>query len=153
LNDELKNSARWVHGMNEKGIAHTTDIRVRYAETDGMRVVYHGNYLVYFDQARTEMLRAIGLPYAKIEQMGIFVIVIEAHAKYLRSALYDDLLHVTTMVREMPTNRIKIEYEIRRNNEEALIVEGYTLHTFLNAQTNKPARPPKEFTDVMQKYF
>ncbi|MBI2428804.1 MAG: acyl-CoA thioesterase [Ignavibacteriales bacterium] len=139
--------------MNEKGIAHTTDIRVRYAETDGMRVVYHGNYLVYFEQARTEMLRSIGLPYAKIEEMGIFVIVIEAHANYRRSALYDDLLHVKAMVREMPTNRIKIEYEIRRNNESELIVDGYTLHTFLNSLSNRPAKPPKEFTELMQKYF
>lgn len=139
--------------MNEKGIAHTTDIRVRYAETDGMRVVYHGNYLVYFEQARTELLRSIGMPYAKVEQMGIFVIVIEAHANYRRSALYDDLLHVKAMVREMPTNRIKIEYEIRRNNENELIVDGYTLHTFLNAQTNRPVRPPKVFTDLMLEHF
>lgn len=139
--------------MNEKGIAHTTDIRVRYAETDGMRVVYHGNYLIFFEQARTELLRSIGLPYAKVEALGMFVIVIEAHARYRRSALYDDLLHVRAMVREMPTNTIKIEYEIRRNNEEEVIVDGYTLHTFLNAQTNRPARPPKEFIELMQPYF
>lgn len=139
--------------MNEKGIVHTVDIRVRYAETDGMRVVYHGNYLTYFEQARTELLRAIGLPYAKIEEMGIFVIVIEAHANYRRSAVYDDLLHVKAMVKEMPTNKIKIEYEIRRNNEPELIVDGYTLHTFLNSQTNKPVRPPKDFTELMRRYF
>lgn len=139
--------------MNERGIAYTTDIRVRYAETDGMRVVYHGNYLIFFEQARTELLRSIGLSYAKIEQMGMFVIVIEAHANYRRSALYDDLLHVKAMVKAMPTNRIKIEYEIRRNDEPEVIVDGYTLHTFLNAQSNRPARPPKEFIDLMQKYF
>ncbi|MEW5799491.1 MAG: thioesterase family protein [Bacteroidota bacterium] len=139
--------------MSEKGIAHTTDIRIRYAETDGMRVVYHGNYFIFFEQARTELLRSIGLPYAKVEAMGIFVIVIEAHANYKRSALYDDLLHVKAMVRELPTNKIKIEYEVRRNNEEEVIVDGYTLHTFLNAQTNRPSRPPKEFADLMKKYF
>ena len=139
--------------MSEKGIAHTTDIRVRYAETDGMRVVYHGNYLIFFEQARTELLRWIGLPYAKIETMGIFVIVIEAHVNFRRSALYDDLLHVKAMVKEMPTNKIKIEYEIRRNNEAEVIVDGYTLHTFLDAQSNRPARPPKEFIELMQQYF
>lgn len=139
--------------MSERGIAHTTDIRVRYAETDGMRVVYHGNYLVYFEQARTELLRSIGLPYAKIEALGIFVIVIEAHVNFRRSAVYDDLLHVKAMVREMPTNKIKIDYEIRRNNEGDVIVDGYTLHTFLNAQTNRPTRPPEEFIGLMKRYF
>ena len=139
--------------MNEKGISFTTDIRVRYAETDGMRVVYHGNYLTYFEQARTEMLRSIGLPYSNIERMGIFVIVIEAHANYRRSAIYDDLLHVKAMVKEMPTNKIKIEYEIVRNNDPEIIVDGYTFHTFLNVSTNKPSRPPKEFLELIQKYF
>ena len=139
--------------MNESGISFTTDIRVRYAETDGMRVVYHGNYLTYFEQARTEMLRSISLPYSNIERMGIFVIVIEAHVNYRRSALYDDLLHVKAMVKDLPTNKIKIEYEITRNNEPDVIVDGYTLHTFLNASTNKPSRPPKEFIELMRKYF
>jgi len=139
--------------MNKKGIECTTDIRVRYAETDGMRVVYHGNYLIYFDQARTEMLQSIGLPYAKIEQMGTFVIVLESHVNYRRSAVFNDLLHVKAMVKEMPTNKIKIEYEISRNGEPDIIVDGYTLHTFLNAVTNKPSRPPKEFVELMKHYF
>jgi acyl-CoA thioester hydrolase len=145
--------------MNEKavsslqGISLTSDIRVRYAETDGMRVVYHGNYLIYFEQARTELLRSIGFPYANIEAQGLFVIVIEAHVQYRRSAFYDDLLHVKASVREAPTNKIKIEYEIRRNHEDEIIVSGYTFHTFFNPQTNKPARPPKEFIEVIQQYF
>lgn len=145
--------------MNEKlsnpmpGISCSTDIRVRYAETDGMRIVYHGNYLIYFDQARTELLRSIGLPYSNIEAMGIFVIVIEAHVHYYRSAQYDDLLHVKAMVKEIPSNGIKIEYEITKNNEEDIIVDGYTLHTFVNAATGKPSRPPKEFLELMQNYF
>lgn len=139
--------------MNEKGISFTSDIRVRYAETDGMRIVYHGNYLIYFEQARTELLRSIGLPYAKIEALGLFIIVIEAHVHYRRSAVYDDLLHVKAMVKEMPTNKIRIDYEIRRNHEQEIVVDGYTLHTFLNPQTNRPARPPKEFVDIMQRHF
>ncbi|MDD8018334.1 MAG: acyl-CoA thioesterase, partial [Bacteroidota bacterium] len=58
--------------MSEKGLSHSTDIRVRYADTDAMTFVYHGNYLIYFEQARTEMLRAAGLAYAEIERMGLF---------------------------------------------------------------------------------
>ncbi|MEW6062448.1 MAG: thioesterase family protein [Bacteroidota bacterium] len=139
--------------VRRRGISHTTDIRVRYAETDGMRIVYHGNYLTYFEQARTELLRSIGLTYARIEALGLFVIVVEAHVNFRRAAVYDDVLHVTAMVKDMPTNRIKIEYEIRRNQENEVIVDGYTFHTFLNPQTNKPARPPKEFIEIMQKHF
>jgi acyl-CoA thioester hydrolase len=139
--------------MNRSGLSSVTDIRVRYAETDGMKVVYHGNYLTYFEQARTEMLRQAGIPYASIERMGLYVVVVEAHVNYRRSALYDDLLHVKASVKEMPTNRIVIEYEVTGNDNPIVIVDGYTTHTFLNARTNKPARPPKEFTDLMQQYF
>jgi len=139
--------------MNRSGLFAVTDIRVRYAETDGMKVVYHGNYLTYFEQARTEMLRQAGIPYSVIEQLGLYVVVTEAHVNYRRAALYDDLLHVKASVKEMPTNRIRIEYEVSRNDDPTIIVDGYTTHAFLNANTNKPARPPKVFTDRMQHYF
>lgn len=139
--------------MSEKGLSHSTDIRVRYADTDAMTFVYHGNYLIYFEQARTEMLRAAGLAYAEIERMGLFIVVIEAHLNYKRPAQYDDLLHVKAMVKEMPASRIYIEYEITRNKDSSVLITGHTVHTFLNKVTNKPARPPKEFLDVMQKYF
>ena len=144
---------RWVHGMSSTGLSVVSDIRVRYAETDAMKVVYHGNYLIYFEQARTEMLRRAGIPYSAIERMGIFVVVVEAHVKYRRPASYDDLLHVKAMVREMPSNRITIEYEITRNDDPEVIVEGSTLHTFLTAETNRPTRPPEEFIELMKHYF
>lgn len=139
--------------MSKKGFSAVTDIRVRYAETDGMKVVYHGNYLTYFEQARSEMLRNIGIPYSAIERMGIYVVVVEAHVNYRRSAFYDDVLHVKSQILEMPNNKITIQYEITRNDEPDMIVDGYTLHTFLNAQTNKPTRPPKEFIELIKKYF
>lgn len=153
MRNGLKNSVRWARGMSEKGISTVTNIRVRYAETDGMRVVYHGNYLTYFEQARTELLRTVGLPYAALEKLGIFVVVIEAHLQYRRSAVYDDILHVRATVNEMPTNKITIAYTVTRNNESETIVEGYTQHTFLHSQSGKPVKPPKEFIDVMKKYF
>ncbi len=139
--------------MSEKGVSFVSDIRVRYAETDGMRVVYHGNYLVYFENARTELLRHIGLPYSTIEKMGIFIVVIEAHAHYHRSAQYDDLLHVKASVNEMPSTKIRIDYTITRNDSSEILVSGYTLHTFLNSQTSRPVRPPQEFILLMQQYF
>ena len=134
-------------------ISHSTTIRVRYADTDAMAFVYHGNYLVYFEQSRTEMLRAIGLPYSAIEEMGIFIVVVEAHIHYYYPARYDDLLNVTASIKEMPTNKIRIEYGITKADENRTLIEGYTIHTFLNKLTNKPVRPPKEFTDLMGEYF
>lgn len=139
--------------MNEKVISFVTDIRVRYAETDGMRVVYHGNYLTYFEQARTELLRSLGFPYSAIENLGIFIVVIEAHAEYKRAAQYDDILHVKAVINEMPSLKIRIMYEITRNSETEIIVTGHTVHTFLNAQTNRPTRPPAEFISIMEHHF
>lgn len=153
MNEGLKNSAIWAHGMSDTGISFTTDIRVRYAETDGMKVVYHGNYLTYFEEARTNLFRNIGIVYSEIEQAGIYLVVLEAHVKYLRSALYDDILHVKAAFKELPSLRLKIDYEITKDNESELLVTGQTLHAFINAQSGKPIRPPKEYMAIMQRHF
>ncbi len=132
-------------------IKHTTDIRVRYADTDQMKIVYYGKYFEYFEQGRSDLLRDIGLPYPRIEEMGLILPVIEAHAKYKRSAKYDDLLHVVTYFREMPIARVRIEYEILREGETDAMVEGYTIHTFVNAATGKPTRAPGQFVEAVEK--
>ena len=153
MNAELKNSATWVHGMSENGISFTTDIRVRYAETDGMKVVYHGNYLTYFEEARTNLFRNIGVVYSEIEKTGIFLVVLEAHVKFHRSAIYDDILHVQATFAELPVLKLKIDYQITRNTETDILVTGQTIHAFVNAQTNKPIRPPHEYLHIMKKHF
>ncbi len=139
--------------MSENGILFTTDIRVRYAETDGMKVVYHGNYLTYFEEARTNLFRNIGVVYSEIEKTGVYLVVLEAHLNYRRSALYDDILHVKATLKEFPVMRMTINYEITRNNENEILITGQTVHAFINAQTNKPIRPPKEYIELIQKYF
>ena len=131
-------------------IKHTTDIRVRYADTDQMKFVYYGKYFEYFEQGRSDLLREIGLPYPHIEAMGLFLPVIEAHAKYKRVARYDDLLHVVTYFREMPVARIRLEYEVFKEGEKDLIAEGYTMHTFINAQTGRPTRAPAQFLEAVE---
>lgn len=131
-------------------ISHTTQIRVRYADTDQMRFVYYGKYFEYFEQGRSDLLRAIGLPYSEIEAHGIFLPVIEAFAKYKRSARYDNLLNVKTILSEMPVARIRIEYEVTVDGEEEVIVEGYTVHSFLNAGTGKPTRAPAIFLQTLE---
>lgn len=139
--------------MSELGISFSTDIRVRYAETDGMKVVYHGNYLTYFEEARTNLFRNIGVVYAEIEKSGIYLVVTEAHVKYRRSAQYDEIIQVKASLKEVPSIKITIEYEITRKSDGELLVTGQTSHTFTNALSGRPIRPPQEYMNIMQKYF
>jgi acyl-CoA thioester hydrolase len=115
-----------------------------------MKMVYYGKYFEYFEQARSELLRSIGLPYSEIEKSGIFLPVIEAYAKYRRSARYDDLIAVVSTVDEMPVARIRITYKIFDERDEEPLVEGYTVHSFLNAETGRPTRAPAQFLQILQ---
>jgi acyl-CoA thioester hydrolase len=153
LNAGLRNSVKWARGMSNNGISFTTDIRVRYAETDGMRVVYHGNYLTYFEEARTNLFRTIGIVYSEIEKTGLYLVVLEAQVKYHRGALYDDILHVKATLAELPSVKLTINYEITRNNESEILITGQTIHAFTNALSGKPIRPPKNYLELMEKYF
>lgn len=131
-------------------IRHITRIRIRYAETDQMRFVYYSRYFEYFEQARSEMLRSIGLPYPRIEEMGLLLPVIEAHASYKRSARYDELIEVVTSLREKPVARVRLDYEVYREGEKEPIVDGYTVHSFINAETGRPTRAPAQFLEAVE---
>ena len=134
-------------------IRHQTQIRVRYADTDQMKMVYYGKYFEYFEQARSELLREIGLPYSEIEESGIYLPVIEAFAKYRRSARYDDLITVESVVDEIPVARVRISYKIFAADDLEAIIEGYTVHSFLNAQTGRPTRAPAQFIQALEEAF
>lgn len=127
-------------------IEHTTSIRVRYADTDKMGIVYYGKYFEYFEVARTEMLRACGLPYADLESGGYMLPVTAAAARYLKGATYDQELNVTARMPRTLSPRLEISYEVR-SSENELLVEGETTLVFVEAATGKPTRPPKMFTD------
>jgi len=129
-------------------IRHVCQIRVRYAETDQMKFVYYSRFFEYFEQARSEMLRSIGLPYARIEEMGLLLPVIEAHASYKRSAHYDDVLEIVTFLKEKPVARVRLDYEVYR--EKDLVANGYTIHTFVSAQTGRPTRAPAQFVEAIE---
>ena len=131
-------------------IRHVTHIRVRYAETDQMKFVYYSRFFEYFEQARSEMLRSIGLPYVRVEEMGLLLPVIEAHASYKRSARYDDLLQVVSYLRDKPVARVRIDYEVLREGELELIADGYTVHTFVSAETGRPTRAPAQFLEAIE---
>jgi len=120
-------------------------VRVPYAHTDQMRYVYYANYLVYFEMARAEFLREIGLPYAALEQRGVFLPVIEAHCEYKTPAHFDDLLVVSSRC-AIQGPRLRIDYEVHRDQE--LIVTGYTVHVCLSPE-GKVLRPIPELRQLL----
>jgi acyl-CoA thioester hydrolase len=114
-----------------------------------MKVVYHAKFLEYFELGRSALIRSLGLPYSELEARGILLPVVEAFAKYLKPALYDDLLSIEASVVEIPKATLRIEYKVFRNSE--CLAEGYTVHSFLNASTGKPTRVPPYFVKVLEK--
>lgn len=130
-------------------IRHTATVRIRYRDTDQMGVVYHAVYLEFCETARTELLRAIGLPYSTLEkESGVLLPVLEFQLRLLRPARYDDLLSVTATLEEPITARFRIGYELRRGDE--LLATGGTVHAFTEASTFKPVRPPRIFLDAVE---
>ena len=120
-------------------VEHKTSIRVIYADTDAMGVVYHANYIKWFEVGRCEMLRGIGFPYAVLEQSGIMLPVIECGCKYRLPAYYDELLEVTARIAELKGATVSIDYEIRRPETGELLVTGFTKHAITNSKF-KPIR-------------
>jgi acyl-CoA thioester hydrolase len=129
-----------------------TKIRVRYGETDQMGYVYYGFYAMYYEVARVESLRQLGMTYKSIEAMGVIMPVLENHSKYLLPGRYDELLRIVTTVREKPGVRIRFEYDIY-NEEDKLIHQGETLLAFVDQKSNRPCRPPQAMAEVLEPFF
>jgi acyl-CoA thioester hydrolase len=130
-----------------------TTIRVRYAETDQMNVVYYGNYAQYFEVGRVEAIRQLGLSYKDMEAMGIILPVVELTAKYLRPAHYDDLLTIRTTLREFPTNhRIEFHQEVYNEGGKLLTVGKVQLY-FLRAATMEKTTMPPDLSEKLAPYF
>lgn len=127
-----------------------TQITVRYAETDAMGIVYHGNYLPWFEVGRTTLLKECGLPYRELEAQGYHLPVIELGMKFAKPALYDDTVTIITRLKERPLLRIHLDYQVRRGDE--LLVTGFTIHAFIN-KAGEPVRPPAFFTERMRALF
>lgn len=132
-------------------ISHTTQIRVRYADTDKMQIVYNGKYFEYFEVGRTELLRSLGLPYAELERTGVRLPVIEAHARYKSGATYDEVLEIECWLELPYAAKITLHYRVRRQGDSAVCAEGYTVHAFQDTTTLKPVRPPKAFTTIIDR--
>lgn len=131
---------------------HETKLRVRYGETDTMGYVYYGVYASYYEVARTEMVRELGMPYSRMEEEGIALPVIHLECKFLKPAVYDDLLTVRTCLRSMPTAKITFDYEIF-NEEGVKLNTGTTSLVFTNKATGRPTRPPESLMNELKPYF
>jgi acyl-CoA thioester hydrolase len=131
----------------------STQIRVRYAETDQMGVVYHSNYFPYFESARAEAIRELGLTYADMEKSGIVMPVVDVHCRYLRSARYDDLLTIKTMLKELPVHhKIEFHHEVYNQKDELLVVARIILY-FVEAGTMKRSVMPARLKDRLAPFF
>lgn len=126
----------------EYPLRHTARIRVSYYDTDRMGVVWHGNYIKYFEDAREDLFRNVGLPYSELEKSGVMMPIVDISAEYIKSAFYDELLAVEVTVPEPPRARIRIEYVIR-NEAGDICATGHTTLAFIDAATRRPCRPPK----------
>ncbi len=130
---------------------HTTHtIRVRYGETDPMKYVYYGNYAEYFEVARVELFRTLGLSYDEIEKRGIWLPVSEYRIKYLKPALYDQNLEIHTYIKKIPGVKIEFEYEIY-NEDKQKITDAATTLFFLDAATGKIVKCPDYLMELIEK--
>ncbi len=130
-----------------------TQIRVRYSETDQMGVVYHSNFFPYFESARAESIRQLGFTYADIEKMGVIMPVIDVHCRYLRPARYDDLLTVTTMLKELPIHhKIEFHHEVFNELNELLAIGKIILY-FMDAASMKRTTMPEALLEKLRLYF
>lgn len=109
-------------------------VRVRYQETDQMGVVYHANYLVWFEIGRTDFIREFGLSYSQLEQMGLLLPVLDIHCKYKQSAKYEDEIVIRTSLVEMKGVRITFQYQVIREADELLLAEGSSQHAFASPE-------------------
>jgi acyl-CoA thioester hydrolase len=128
---------------------HEVRLRVRYAETDQMGVVYHSNYLIWMEIGRVELVRSRGFNYKDLERSeGILLSVVEAHCRYHYPARYDDEIVVMTEVTRANPRMIDFGYEIRSATEDRLLATGYTKHCWLS-RAMRPARLPEQYHSVL----
>lgn len=127
---------------------HQIQVRVRYSETDQMSVVYHGNYVPYFEMGRVEWLRNKGISYKSLEESGIALPIVSMTINYKKPARYDDLLTVTTTFKGQSSVKVEFDCEIRNENNE-LLTTAHFLLVFVDVNLGKAIQPPKYLLDIM----
>lgn len=128
-----------------------TTLRVRYQETDQMGVVYHANYLVWFEIGRTHWIRSMDITYKDLEAKGLLLPVIDAHLRYRYPARYDETVVVRTRLQKMRSSGMTFEYEVVRERENDVLVTGETKHVWLDRDRWKPVRFEKKAPDIAER--
>jgi acyl-CoA thioester hydrolase len=126
-----------------------TTLRVRYAETDRMGVVYYANYLVWFEVARADLLRSSGWTYREMEESGVLLPVIEAHCEYRRPARYDDAVDIRTTGALLSPVRLQFNYEVTVNGGQEVAAAGWTRHAATD-RDGRPRRLPERVREILQ---
>lgn len=132
--------------------SNSSHLRIRYSETDQMGYCYYGNYAQFFEIGRVETLREIGVTYKELEARGIMLPVVDLNVKYLRPALYDDLIEIRTFLRKIPGIKIEFDYEIYNEKKELLTTAKTTL-VFVSSETMKPTQVPADLKEIIEKHF
>lgn len=137
--------------MGVSSLAETffTTVRVRYQETDQMGVVYHSNYLVWFEVGRTALIRELGLSYGGLEKKGIILPVIEANCQYKSPARFEDVVRIETSIGELSPAKIRFNYRAVRETDDKLLASGHTLHMWVNREM-KPLNLKRKWPDVYE---
>ena len=131
----------------------TTDIRVRYGETDQMGYLYYGNYALYYEVGRAEAIRSLGFTYAELEKQGIIMPVAELNVKYLRPVYYDDLITIKTILKTLPVDH-KIQFHSELYNQEGKLLNvGVTTLVFLHADTKTKSNLPEPLKVRLEPFF
>jgi acyl-CoA thioester hydrolase len=128
---------------------HDTTVRVRYAETDQMGVVYHANYLIWFEVGRVELMRALGIEYKRMElDDDCHIVVVDVRCRYINSARYDEELCIRTRIAESRNRTIRFSYEVRRDSGQELLAVGETLHVICGSN-GKPKLLPEKYRAIL----
>jgi acyl-CoA thioester hydrolase len=132
---------------------HETQVRVRYGETDQMGYLYYGNYALYYEVGRAEMVRSLGLAYREMESsLGIMMPVMSLQMRFVRPALYDELITIRTTLRELPTSTITFHHELF-NEKKKLLNGGSVKLCFVDMATNKTVAPPQYMMEKLAPFF
>jgi acyl-CoA thioester hydrolase len=123
-------------------------VRVRYAETDQMGIVYYANYFVWFEVGRTDLLRHAGWSYREMEREGFSLPVVEAHCEYRQPARYDDELEISTRGGLLSPVRVRFDYEVVRPSDDTVLAGGHTVHAALDA-AGRPRRLPERISQLL----
>jgi len=137
--------------MEKYILKNTTQLRVRYSETDQMGYCYYGNYAQYFEVGRVEAMRELGMPYRALEESGVMLPVSSFEVKYKYPAKYDDLLTITTYIVSVEGTRITFDYTIH-NEDDKLVASAKTVLVFVNKSTMRPMAPPASFLSIIESH-